>query len=219
MALIDWNGHGKTKSYFNFLSDRFKLWQRSATKLGRSESADFTLPLRRTLFRSMKIFSTQFAFNSSSELMELAVLGNVFDRCASWDFTSNFDSLSVSLDWNANPSSNKGLRQKLRVPVRALKLSRFKSACSICDSSCLIISRGIEKSRSELSRELRDDTDTESKFEFKSFSRRNLRSWCWLCNWGIKCSSLTSSSISMLADLDVAEPLDNRLSASEDSLM
>lgn len=193
-------------AHFNFLSAPFKLWQRSAAKLGRSESNDLTLPLLRTWFKSMKMFSTQFAFISSSELTEHAVLGRVRALWARWDFLSKLDPFSASFDFNPKPSSNSGLRQKFFVPVRARKLSRFKSACSICDSSCFKISLGIVKSRSELSRELRDVTEAESKFEFKSFSSKKFRSWCSLCKLPLICSSLTSSSTSKLADFDVLEP-------------
>lgn len=210
--------HKRVGNHFNFLSVLFKLWQRSAAKLGLSESPDKTLPLLRTWFKSMKMFSTQLDFNSSSELIELALLGCVKALRVWWDFFSTLDPLLTSCDFTPNPSSNSGFRQKFFVPVLARKLSRFKSACNICDSSCFKISFGIEKSRSELSRELRDVTETESEFEFRSFSKRKFLSWC-SSKLPLKCSSLTSSSTSKLADFEVPDPDEYRFWTSEGSLM
>lgn len=204
-------------TYFNLLSLLFKLWQRSAAKVGRSESNDFTLPLL-TLLKSMKMFSTQFPFISSNEPSKGTELGNVWAWRALppwlWTFLS-----SISFDFEAKPSSKRGFKQKLFVPLRARKLSRFRSEWSICDSSCLRISLGIEVSISELSREFRDDIESESKFEFKSFSRRNLRSCWWLCNLRLNFSSLTSSSFSKLVDFEVLDVLERRFWASFESLM
>lgn len=123
------------------------------------------------------MFSTQFDLISSSKLMELVLLGNVSRRRVLF---SEYKIISSS-SFMPKPSSKRGFKQKFLVPVRARKLSRFRSECNICDSSCLRISFGIEISRSELSREFLDVNESESKLEFKSFSKRNSRSWCRLC--------------------------------------
>lgn len=168
------------------------------------------LPLRLTLCKSRKMDSTQL----SNELIELDVLGNTSNRCWSTDFVLTISSI---FEFMLKPSSNKGFRQKFLVPLRARKLSRFRSECNICDSSCFKISFGIEKSRSELSREFRDVVESESKFEFKSLSNRNFLS-CWSCIVWLKLSSLTSSG-SKLGDFDVLDPYEWRFWVSEASLM